>query len=86
MTAGQPVTASGNYDDQTAQAVAAFQASHGIPVTGQVDQVTWTALLQLEPTAVSWSSSARAAGRRNGPSSAHLPARRYEIPNGLGAG
>jgi hypothetical protein len=86
MTAGQPVTASGNYDDQTAQAVAAFQASHGIPVTWQVDQVTWTALLQLEPTAVSWSSSARAAGRRNGPSSAHLPARRYEIPNRLGAG
>jgi hypothetical protein len=88
MTAGQQVSATGKYDTQTAQAVSAFQAGHGIPVSGQVDQVTWTELLKLEPTAVSWSSSssARAAGRRNGPSSAQLPARRDEIPDRVGAG
>jgi hypothetical protein len=56
-------------------------------VSGQVDQVTWTELLKLEPTAVSWTTSARAAGgRRNGPSSADLRAKGYEIPRELGAG
>jgi len=86
MTAGQSVTASGQYDTQTAQAVSAFQASHGIPVSGQVDQVTWTELLKLEPAPVSWTAGARASSRRNGPSSAHLPARGYEIPRRLAAG
>jgi hypothetical protein len=79
MTAGQPVSATGKYDTQTTQAVSAFQATHAIPVTGQVDQATWTALLQFAPTPVAWTSRARAASRRNGPSSAFLPARRYEI-------
>jgi peptidoglycan hydrolase-like protein with peptidoglycan-binding domain len=86
MTAGQAVTASGKYDNQTAQAVSAFQASHGIPVSGQVDQGTWTALLKLEPATVNWASGARASSRRNGPSSAHVPARRDEIPDRLAAG
>ena len=87
MTAGQPVTANGKFDTQTVQAVSAFQAAHGIPVSGQIDQVTWTELLKLEPTAVSWTTSARASsGRRNGPSSAHLRAKGYEIPSELGGG
>jgi len=88
MTAGQPVTASGRFDTQTVQAVSAFQAAHAIPVSGQVDQVTWTELLKFEPAVVTWTTSARAAAkdRRNGPSSAHLSAKRYEIPKRLGAG
>jgi len=67
--------------------VSAFQAAHGIPVTGQLDQGTWNELLKLEPTAVSWTTSARASSRdrRNGPSSAHLRAKAYEIPKELGA-
>ena len=87
MTAGQPVTANGKFDTQTVQAVSAFQAAHGIPVTGQLDQGTWNELLKLEPTAVSWTTSARASSRdrRNGPSSAHLRAKAYEIPKELGA-
>jgi hypothetical protein len=83
MTAGQPVTASGTFDAGTAQAVAAFQTAHGIAPSGQIDQLTWTALLQLAPAPVAWTSKARAAGNsdgRNGPRSAHLPAKRYEIP------
>jgi putative peptidoglycan binding protein len=88
MTAGQPVTANGKFDTQTVQAVSAFQAAHAIPVSGQIDQVTWTELLKLEPAAVSWTTSARVArsDRRNGPSSAHLRAKGYEIPSELGAG
>jgi Putative peptidoglycan binding domain len=88
MTAGQPVTASGKFDTQTVQAVSAFQAAHAIPVSGQVDQVTWTELLRFEPAVVTWTTSARAASkeRRNGPSSAHLRAKSYEIPKRLGAG
>jgi Putative peptidoglycan binding domain len=83
MTAGQPVTASGTFDAATAQAVTAFQTAHGIAPSGQLDQLTWTELLKLAPAAVAWTSKARAAGvsdRRNGPRSAHLHAKRYEIP------
>ena len=85
MTAGQPVSASGTFDAATAQAVSAFQAAHGIAPSGQIDQLTWTALLKLAPAPVAWTSRARAAGasdRRNGPRSAHLHAKRYEIPPG----
>ena len=62
MTAGQPVSASGTFDAATAQAVSAFQAAHGIAPSGQIDQLTWTALLKLAPAPVAWTSKARAAG------------------------
>jgi hypothetical protein len=83
MTAGAQISATGKYDTPTAQSVSAFQAAHGLPVNGTVDQATWTELLKLAPAPVSWASKARAAsaGRRNGPSSAHLRARRDEIPS-----
>ena len=83
IMAGQPLSASGTYDATTVQAVSAFQASRGIPPSGVIDQPTWTALLELAPAPVSWTSSARtarAASSRNGPRSAFLPAKRYEIP------
>ena len=82
ITAGAQISATGKYDTPTAQSVSAFQAAHGLPVNGTVDQATWTELLKLAPAPVSWASKARAAsaGRRNGPSSAHLRARRDEIP------
>jgi len=84
-SAGQAVTTTGTYDAATVSAVSNFQTANGLPVTGQVDAATWPALLRYQPAAVSWTSksSARASiarVRRNGPRSAFLRARRYEIP------
>ncbi len=39
-----PPEQTGVYDKDTAEAVAAFQAIHGLPVTGQVDRPTWNRL------------------------------------------
>jgi hypothetical protein len=69
--AGQPVGVDGQYGAGTASAVSAFQASAGLPVTGQVDAATWPALLRATPQMVDWvaranarASAARAAGAR----------------------
>jgi hypothetical protein len=85
VSAGQAVTPNGTYDTATVNGVSSFQAANGLPVTGQVDAATWPALLRLAPAPVSWTStkSARASSagaRRNGPRSAFLRAKRYEIP------
>jgi peptidoglycan hydrolase-like protein with peptidoglycan-binding domain len=69
-----------------ANAVSSFQSQNGLPVTGQVDANTWPVLLRLPPAPVSWTSkrarasAATAGSRRNGPRSAFLRAKRYEIP------
>ncbi|MFL5886618.1 MAG: peptidoglycan-binding protein [Thermoleophilaceae bacterium] len=78
---GQGVTVDGQYGSGTQTAVQAFQGSHGLPATGQVDTPTWNALLQYVPAEPDWGSqaSAASAGRRTGPETATLPARRYEI-------
>jgi hypothetical protein len=99
--AGQPVAVDGDYGPGTANAVSAFQADAGLPVTGVLDAATWPTLLRTTPIAVDWvararrqASAARASGARaasvagglpagpNGPSSAGLAAKRYEIPPG----
>jgi len=86
MSAGQAISPTGKFDSATVNAVDSFQSANALPVTGQVDAATWPALLRLPPAPVAWNArkSARAsaarAGRRNGPSSAFLRARRYEIP------
>ena len=81
-SAGQPVTVDGDYGPATQQAVANFQSSHGLAVTGQIDTATWNALLRYAPAPVNWASGAHAAaaGARTGPPTARLPAKRYEIP------
>jgi peptidoglycan hydrolase-like protein with peptidoglycan-binding domain len=48
---------SGIFDSQTATNLEQFQASHGIPASGQTDPSTWAALLALPPVAVDWTSS-----------------------------
>jgi hypothetical protein len=82
--AGQPVTVDGAYGGGTAAAVSAFQASSGLPQTGQIDAATWPALLRVTPAMRDWTTSAKAsaaaAGGRSGPPSAWLPAKRDEIP------
>jgi hypothetical protein len=84
MSAGQVVSPSGTYDSATVSAVSSFQIANGLPVTGQVDAATWPALLRYQPAPVSWTSkaasAARTGSRRNGPRSAFLRAKRYEVP------
>jgi hypothetical protein len=85
VSAGQAVTPNGTYDTATVNGVSSFQAATGLPVTGQLDAATWPALLRLAPAPVSWTSkkaaaASRAGARRNGPRSAFLRAKRYEIP------
>jgi peptidoglycan hydrolase-like protein with peptidoglycan-binding domain len=87
MSAGQAISPTGTFDSATVNAVKSFQTANGLPVTGQADAATWPALLRLAPAPVVWNakksaraSAARAGSQRNGPSSAFLPAKRYEIP------
>jgi hypothetical protein len=84
MSAGQAISPSGTFDSATVSATSSFQSANGLPVTGQVDAATWPALLRLAPAPVSWNSkkasAARSGSRRNGPRSAFLHAKRYEIP------
>jgi Putative peptidoglycan binding domain len=84
--AGAQIAVDGAYGGGTAAAVSAFQASNGLPQTGQIDQATWPALLRVTPVMRDWTANAKAsaalAGDRSGPPSAWLPARRDEVPPG----
>ncbi len=96
--AGALITPDGAFGPGTASAVRDFQFAHGLPQTGQLDAETWRLLLNETPVPVDWvaraeanASGARAAAAAsrstlpagpNGPSSAGLPAKRYEIPPG----
>jgi hypothetical protein len=80
-----PIT--GYYQGSTQAAVFSFQASHGLPQTGNLDVPTWSVLVQNNPLpvrltkrggAVAASSGGRVALRP--PRSAKLPAVRDEIP------
>ena len=95
--AGESVAIDGAFGPGTASAVRDFQTGSGLPVTGQLDAATWPVLLRATPLAVDWVARAKAKAHAsaastargvaagtgpNGPSSARLPARRYEIPPG----
>lgn len=88
--AGQKIAVDGAYGSGTAAAVSAFQASAGLPQTGQVDAATWPALLRVTPVMRDWTATAQAsaasANGRTGPPSALLPAKRDEIPPTFGRG
>ena len=94
ITSGHPVQIDGSFGAETQLAVEQFQSAHGIPATGLVDAPTWQALLAYKALRVTWvsrqgqtvASTARRALRVAVPGSAHLRARRYEIPPELGAG
>lgn len=85
MSAGQPIDASGVYTSTTGLAVKNFQAANGLLTTGQVDSLTWPALLRYKPASVAWNKTARASrlvrSLRNGPRSAPLRALRNELSN-----
>ncbi len=57
LAAAEPQTPiSGVFDATTLAALEAFQAAHGLPMTGVTDAATWPALLALAPVPVVWSS------------------------------
>lgn len=95
-TAGQTLTIDGGFGAQTKRAVAHFQSTHGLPVTGIIDTATWHALLRYSPVAVTWTkrgaTTASASRRARGsvvappPASATDRAIGYELPAGLGRG
>jgi hypothetical protein len=59
LAAAQPQTpTTGIFDAATAAALAAFQASRGLPQTATTDPATWVALLALAPVAVDWTANA----------------------------
>jgi peptidoglycan hydrolase-like protein with peptidoglycan-binding domain len=102
FAAGDPVQIDGSFGALTQAAVGQFQTAHGLAVTGVIDQPTWQVLLNYHPVLVTWvkqqgqtiavaaraglRAAAGAALRLSIPWSAHLRARRYEIPRDLGAG
>ena len=43
----KPITVSGVYDDATRDAVSELQVRYLLPVTGEVDKLTWNALVRL---------------------------------------
>lgn len=94
VAAGEALQIDGAFGSETQTAVEQFQTAHALPVTGLVDQTTWQSLLAYRPAAVTWvktqgqtmAVTSRAGGVVPVPWSAHLHARRYEIPRDLGAG
>jgi hypothetical protein len=86
VSAGQLVSPDGLYRPAMEQAVRDFQTARALPVTGQLDAATWTALLQYPPAVPDWAKVARvssASGQgRNGPRSARLRKQRDELRGG----
>jgi hypothetical protein len=56
LEAGQAVQVDGDFGSQTQTAVQQFQAAHGLPVTGVVDQTTWGTLLRYPRPSVVWTT------------------------------
>ncbi len=82
-----PVT--GVMDRKTIAALRKFQRKRGLRPNAKVGAATWIKLLAREPRAVNWAARATAANAGsgpNGPHSASLPAKGYEIPPSAGAG
>jgi hypothetical protein len=52
--AGARIPIDGDYGASTVAAVKAFQAAHGLPVSGQLNGRTWDVLLRYKPKAVRW--------------------------------
>jgi len=90
ISAGYKIRVDGAFGAQTRSAVARFQASHGLQASGVIGSLTWQALLRYPAAHVRWTKSGARTARFSltmpVPRSAHLPAKRYEIPRSLGAG
>ena len=84
--AGMPVPITGYYQASTQSAVYSFQATRGLPQTGNLDVPTWSVLIQSKAVPVTWTKSGALASSSGGrltlpaPPSAKLPSVRNEIP------
>ncbi len=84
--AGMPVPITGYYQASTQSAVYSFQATRGLPQTGNLDVPTWSVLIQSKAVPVTWTKSGALASSSGGrltlpaPRSAKLPSVRNEIP------
>jgi hypothetical protein len=54
MAHGLLRTVNGRFGSGTQNAVATFQATRGLPITGRIDNPTWQALLTVNPAPVRW--------------------------------
>jgi hypothetical protein len=100
VSAGYPVTISGDFGYHTLLDIESFQGAHGLTPDGIIGPDTWAALLRYRPANVTWVASgkhqsatvANALVRRGAPiiettpQSAALPMRRDEIAGAGGAG
>ena len=83
---GMPVPITGYYQASTQSAVYSFQATRGLPQTGNLDVPTWSVLIQSKAVPVTWTKSGALASSSGGrltlpaPRSAKLPSVRNEIP------
>jgi hypothetical protein len=81
LAAAQDVSVNGRFDTRTVRAVRAYQLVAAVPVTGQLDAITWQSLLARAPAKVRWRTGVAAASAgRTGPPTARLRARAREIP------
>jgi putative peptidoglycan binding protein len=96
--AGYVLALTGIFNAPTRDAVMQFQDAQDLPITGELDDPTWTELLKVKPVAVRWRKVNRKTSKavpviaaRRGvpvvaaePLSAKLPARGHEIPRRRG--
>jgi peptidoglycan hydrolase-like protein with peptidoglycan-binding domain len=57
--AGHPITVNGRYDAAMVAAVSAYQAAMGLAQTGEIDTLTWEALLRSPAAVVDWAATMR---------------------------
>jgi hypothetical protein len=84
IAAGQRVRPTGVLDSRTKAALKLFQQANGLPVTGAVDPVTWSALLARPAARIRWRAGGAYAASASGvaappPLSARAPAKRDEL-------
>ena len=85
MKVGLLGSVNGRFGAGTQQAVMNFQYANSLPITGQVDALTWQKLLPTGPAPVRWSATRRQAVAASSPRTmppplnARLPARRNEL-------
>jgi hypothetical protein len=92
IAAGFKMGIDGGFGAVSQTAVQQFQLAHGLAADGVIGSETWQALLRYQPARISWAVKSKRAtvadvgGLTLLPRSAHLRAKRYEIPADLGAG
>src|SRR6202043_1282154 len=64
IPAGDPIVVDGGFGPKALAAVKAFQVQHGLTPDGIIGSATWSALLNYQPTAISWAPGATRLTKR----------------------